>query len=90
MDGIEINPETTFEAALQELESLLKEMESGNLPLEELIARFERGNALSQYCRKKLDSLEKRIEVLVKDDGNNGEWREFSDSGDTPPAAPRR
>lgn len=90
MAGIEINPETSFEAALQELENLLKEMESGNLPLEELIARFERGNALSQYCRKKLDSLEKRIEVLVKDDGNNGEWGEFSDSGDTPPVAPRR
>lgn len=90
MAKIEIAPETTFEAALQELETLLKEMESGNLPLEELISRFERGNALSQYCRKKLDSLEKRIEVLVKDDGDSGEWREFSDSGDTPPDTPRR
>lgn len=90
MSKIEIAPETTFEAALQELESLLKEMESGNLPLEELISRFERGNALSEYCRKKLDSLEKRIEVLVKDDGGAGEWREFSDSGDTPPSSPRR
>ena len=49
MAKIEIAPETTFEAALQELETLLKEMESGNLPLEELINRFERGNALSKY-----------------------------------------
>ncbi len=90
MNKTEIAPETTFEAALQELEALLKEMESGTLPLEELIGRFERGTALSQYCRKKLDSLEKRIEVLLKDDGGNGEWTEFSDAGETPPSAPRR
>ena len=43
-----------------------------------------------ENAAEKLDSLEKRIEVLVKDDGESSEWREFSDSGDTPPDTPRR
>ncbi len=67
----------SFEQALAELEALVSRMESGKVPLEELIANFERGNLLAGYCRSKLDALEKRIEVLTSDDGDQGNWADF-------------
>jgi len=67
----------SFEQALAELEALVSKMESGKVPLEELIANFERGNLLAGYCRSKLDALEKRIEVLTSDDGDQGNWAAF-------------
>jgi len=69
--------ELSFEQALEELETLVGKMETGRLPLEELISGFERGNRLAAFCRKKLDTLERRIEVLTRDDGKNGEWSDF-------------
>ncbi len=67
----------TFEEALAKLEELLGKMESGKQPLENLIADFETGSRLLKICRGKLAGMEKRIEVLMKDDGASGEWREF-------------
>ncbi len=67
--NVVIDPETTFEAALSELEQLLAGMESGRRPLEELITAYERGMALSKYCREKLAVLEKRIEIITADGG---------------------
>ncbi|MDD4817766.1 MAG: exodeoxyribonuclease VII small subunit [Victivallaceae bacterium] len=64
-----IDPATSFEAALAELEQLLAGMESGRRPLEELIASYERGMALGKYCREKLAALEKRIEIITADGG---------------------
>lgn len=55
-----------FEQALDELEKLVQQLESGDLPLEETLALFERGVALSDSCRKQLESAETRIEVLLK------------------------
>ena len=60
----------SFEEALQMLEELLSRMES-------LITDFETGSKLLAVCRGKLAGMEKRIEVLVKDDGAQGEWRDF-------------
>lgn len=67
----------SFEEALQMLEDLLARMESGKQPLESLITDFETGSKLLAVCRGKLAGMEKRIEVLVKDDGAQGEWRDF-------------
>lgn len=89
MPAIEIDAETTFEAALDELEKLLASMESGKKPLEELICDFERGMALAKYCRAKLAALEKRIEILTKDDGGEGEWAGFEPKA-VPDGAPRQ
>ena len=81
-----------FEKALEELEKLVDDMEQGELPLDDMIKAFERGTMLSKLCRKKLSNLEKKIEVLVKDNGENSEWKEFDDSSErkdaatTPPA----
>ena len=75
--------ELSFEAALNELEMLVGKMENGCLSLDELISGFERGQKLAGFCRSKLDNLERKITLLVKDDGNNGIWQDFgtADSG---------
>ncbi|HZO54056.1 MAG TPA: exodeoxyribonuclease VII small subunit [Bryobacteraceae bacterium] len=59
-------PPVNFEQALDELEKVVKKLESGDLPLEETLALFERGVALSESCRKQLESAETRIEMLLK------------------------
>ena len=56
----------TFETSLQELEQIVKEMESGDLPLERALELFEKGMKLSESCRKQLDEAETRIEMLVR------------------------
>ena len=61
----------TFEAAMKQLEQIVQELESGNLPLEDSIKKFEEGIKLSKFCSAKLDETEKKITLLLKDqDGN--------------------
>ena len=71
-----------FEAALAELEALVAKMENGGLALEELMAGFERGRLLTEYCRGKLAGLERRIVLLTKDDGGEGQWTDFAPNTD--------
>jgi exodeoxyribonuclease VII small subunit len=54
---------------LQRLEAIVKEMERGDLPLEESLKLFEEGVALSASCRKELEDAEGKIEILLKQDG---------------------
>lgn len=56
----------TFEAGLLQLEAIVKEMESGDLPLERAVELFERGMKLSEVCRKQLEEAETRVEVLMR------------------------
>ncbi len=67
-----------FEDALAELENLVAKMEDGGLALEELMKGFERGKILTIYCRGKLAALERKIEILSRDDGSNGVWQNFT------------
>jgi exodeoxyribonuclease VII small subunit len=53
-----------FEDALSQLETLVKELEQGELSLEASLARYEQGVALARFCNDKLEEAEKRIEVL--------------------------
>ncbi len=62
----EEKPALSFESGLQELESIVKEMESGDLPLELALELFEKGMRLSESCRKQLQEAETRIETLVR------------------------
>ena len=55
-----------FESALAELESIVKDLEQGNLALEKSLRLFERGVELSRYCHTRLDAAERRIEVLTE------------------------
>ena len=54
----------TYEAALQELEQLVGRLESGELPLEELMGGYQRGAALLQFCRDRLALVENQIKVV--------------------------
>ena len=70
----------TFEDAMQSLEDIVQELESGDLSLEKAMQRFEEGIKLSKFCSDKLDETEKKITLLT---GNaNGTVREtpFSDN----------
>ncbi len=60
----------SFEECLQRLEVIVKEMERGDLPLEQSLKLFEEGVSLSASCRKELEAAEGRIEILLKDDGS--------------------
>ncbi|MEM9016879.1 MAG: exodeoxyribonuclease VII small subunit [Verrucomicrobiota bacterium] len=63
--------EPTFEVALAELEELVEQMESDQMPLEELIRNYEKGTSLFRACEKRLDEAEGRIEIIRKN--RNGE-----------------
>jgi exodeoxyribonuclease VII small subunit len=56
----------TFEAALAKLESIVESMESGDVPLAELLAQFEEGNKLLKLCESRLKDAEIKIEQLRK------------------------
>jgi exodeoxyribonuclease VII small subunit len=62
----------SYEAALQELEQLVGLIESGQLPLEELLTGYQRGAQLLQFCRDKLQAVENQIKVL--DEGTLKPW----------------
>ncbi len=55
-----------LEKSLEELESLLKELESGELTLEAALAHFERGVTLTRQCQKALQEAEQKVEILLK------------------------
>ena len=62
------NPQNKkFEAALEELEGVVEQLETGELELEESLAAFEKGVGLVKYCNQKLTEVEKKVEILVKD-----------------------
>jgi exodeoxyribonuclease VII small subunit len=56
----------SFEASLDELERVVKELEKGELSLERSLELFERGMKLTADCRKQLDEAETRVELLVR------------------------
>jgi exodeoxyribonuclease VII small subunit len=56
----------SFEEALQKLESIVEQMESGELPLETLLAKFEEGTKLAKACQTRLGEAELKIQKLEK------------------------
>jgi exodeoxyribonuclease VII small subunit len=68
-NGSAEKPIQTFESCLEELEKVVKELETGDLPLERSLELFERGVSLSESCRKQLEDAETRIEALMRKDG---------------------
>jgi exodeoxyribonuclease VII small subunit len=61
--------DVSFEGALERLETLVDQLESGDLPLEEALSAFEEGVALSRRCAEQLETAERRIEALVDPEG---------------------
>ncbi len=66
------SPQTvaSFESSLDELEKVVKELESGDLPLDRSLELFSRGMQLSESCRKQLEDAETRVEMLVRKEGS--------------------
>ena len=64
--------ELRFEEALAGLERIVRDLEGGDLPLDDALRLFEEGVRLSRFCGAKLDEAEKRIEILMK--SAEGEW----------------
>jgi len=62
-------PVLPFEACLDELEKVVKELEAGDLPLERSLDLFEKGMRLSDTCRKQLEEAETRVEMLIRKEG---------------------
>lgn len=62
----------SFEAALAELEAIVRELEAGQLPLEESLAAYERGAGLLKHCQETLASAEQKLLIL-----ENAELHEF-------------
>ncbi len=62
----------SYDAALQELEQLVTQLESGQLPLEKLMAAYQRGAELLAFCRDKLAAVENQINVI--DNGQLKTW----------------
>jgi exodeoxyribonuclease VII small subunit len=62
----------TYELALEELEGLVEQMESSQLPLDQLLEAYQRGAFLLKFCREKLSSIEDQIKVL--DEGHLKNW----------------
>jgi exodeoxyribonuclease VII small subunit len=56
----------SFESALSQLETIVETMESGDVPLAELLAKFEEGNKLLKVCEGRLKDAELKIELLKK------------------------
>ncbi len=62
--------EAKFEEALAKLEEIVRKMEQGELTLDESLASFEEGIRLARLCARKLDEAERRIEILLKKEGD--------------------
>ena len=62
--------EINFEEAMKKLEQITVELEKGDLSLDESVKKFEEGIKLSKECDKILEDSEKRINILINNDGN--------------------
>jgi len=74
-------PPKSFEASLEALEQIVKELERGDLPLEKSLELFERGIGLSRQCQERLNQAERRIEILLRDNQGRPVATAFEDAG---------
>ena len=65
-----VKKEKKFEEAMSELEQIVQQLERGDVPLDEAIAKFQEGMALSQYCNETLAKAEETVSkmIVVKED----------------------
>ncbi len=69
----ETQPPQSYEAAVAELESLTEMLESGQLPLDQLLVHYQRGAELLTYCRAQLDAIEAQVKVMEGDQAKGWE-----------------
>ena len=71
-----------FEEAVQELENVVEQLESGELSLEESLTAFENGVRLVKFCNQRLTEVERKIELLVKNKDGKLQLKPFEDLGE--------
>ena len=71
-----------FEEALQKLETIVTQMEEGDLPLEETLKAFEEGVRLARFCASKLDEAERKVEKLMRDQAGKLQTTSFTEEED--------
>lgn len=72
--------EPSFESALERLEHIVEEMEGDRLPLEELLGRYEEGTKLVKVCQDRLQTAEKRIELITRSASDSAQLAPFDPS----------
>src|SRR5512132_1160716 len=78
--------ELNFEGAMNRLEKIVEQMESGKLPLEDLIVRYEEGMKLVKICQERLANAEQEIEVIARNSAGQIKVKDFEPAPE--PAAP--
>jgi exodeoxyribonuclease VII small subunit len=76
--------ELNFERAMGRLEKIVEEMESGKLPLEDLIVRYEEGMNLVRICQERLANAEQKIEIIARDSAGKPVIKEFERAEERP------
>ena len=69
--------ELNFEGAMDRLEKIVEQMESGKLPLEDLIVRYEEGMNLVKICQERLANAEQKIEIIARNSEGKSVVKEF-------------
>jgi exodeoxyribonuclease VII small subunit len=69
--------ELNFEGAMDRLEKIVEQMESGKLPLEDLIVRYEEGMNLVKICQERLANAEQKIEIIARNSAGKTVVKEF-------------
>ena len=75
--------ELNFEKAMDRLEAIVEQMESGKLPLEDLIVRYEEGMGLVKICQERLASAEQKIEIIARNSAGKAVVKDFEPVADT-------
>ena len=73
-----------FEGAMDRLEEIVEQMESGKMMLEELIGRYEEGMKLVKVCQERLASAEQRIDVITRNHAGKPAVKNFDATRETP------
>ncbi len=81
------SPSPTFETAIARLEQLVEEMDSANIPLQDLITRYEEGVKLVKVCEERLKEAEKRIEIITRNAAGTPKAVEFEADGKPDPVS---
>ena len=79
-DNQDSNVNPAFEDALGQLENIVRQLESGEVPLEQSIALYQKGHKLREYCQKRLDDARAQIEKINIGPDGNGQSTEAFDS----------
>jgi exodeoxyribonuclease VII small subunit len=78
--GAELN----FEKAMDRLEAIVEQMETGKLPLEDLIVRYEEGMNLVKVCQERLTNAEQKIEIIARNNAGKPTVKNFEPAGELP------